>query len=311
MAENQENQKTEQTDIIPVDTPDSEITSIISDEEPEIVVARLEKMAELAPRRKQAMQTILMTFTFPQDWETFGTGDKAKVCLSSAGAMRVACQFPIQFFEVTSKKETWTDSIGSAYRYIFEGKARLGDKVVFAQGNYSTRDNFLGKASGEYKDPLEINEGHIRNAAYHIFEGNAAKALLGLRAMPKAEYEKLMGQTKQDAKKTTAHTYGKGTKGGTKQDDSKKQKELAELCIAIVQIGYTVELRNNEVVLTQMSDADSQKDEIEVAKAVCIEMSSFEGDKGIVTGKPASQLKGAWLDKTLEKAQTLFEKAKQ
>jgi hypothetical protein len=311
MADEKE-QKSEQSELVPRETPETEISKLLGEEDPEVAIIRLEKVAELAPRWQQAMRTILMTFTFPQDWEVFGEGNKAKACLSSAGATRVATKFPIKFFEVEWKKEEWTDAEGKAYRYVYHGKATLGERIVFAQGNYSTRDKFLGYKDGEWKDVAEINEGFIRNAAYHIFEGNAIKALLGLRAMPKSEYEKLMGATKQDTKKTTGHTYGKGTKGGTTQDDTKMQQELCEACITIVQAGYTVEHRNKDVVLTQMSDYDSIREPLTVAKEVCIEISSFIGkDSEKVSGKPASELKGQRLTISLAKAKELAEKAKQ
>lgn len=305
-------QKIEQTEIVPRETPDTEMSRLLGDEDPEVSIIRLEKIAKLAPRWQQAMRTILMTFTFPQDWEVFGEGNKAKTCLSSAGATRVATKFPIKFFEVEWKKEEWTDSEGKAYRYVYHGKATLGERIVFAQGNYSTRDKFLGSKGGEWKDIAEINEGFIRNAAYHIFEGNAIKALLGLRAMPVSEYTKLMDATKQNAKQTTAHGYGKGTKGGTTQDDTKMQQELSELCLAIVQAGYTVKREGKKVVLTQMSDDDSIREELAVAEDVCLEISSFIGnDQKKVSGKPASELKGQRLSISLSTAKALVEKAKQ
>jgi len=169
--------ETTHAEIVPMESPDTEMGKVLGEGSPEVAIVRLEKIAELAPRWEQAMRVILVTATFPQDWEVFGTGDKAKACLSSAGAMRVAKHFPIRFFEVKSKKEEWTDSNGKAYRYIYEGKATLGDRIVFAQGNFSTRDKFLGFKDNEWRSVAEINEGHIRNAAYHIFMGNAVKEL--------------------------------------------------------------------------------------------------------------------------------------
>lgn len=310
---NEEPEKVEAHEIIPTESPDTEMSKLISDDaDPEIAIIRLEKIAALAPRWEQAMQTMLMSCTYPQDWEIFGSGDKAKACLSSAGVLRVAKHFPIKFFDVKWKKETWTDTHGEAYRYVYHGNATMGERIVYAQGNYSTRDKFLGSVGGDWKDIKEINEGFIRNAAYHIFEGNAIKALLGLRAMPVEQYKKLMKNTKQDVKKTTAHAYGKGTNGGTTQTDSIMQRELAECCLAIAQAGYVVELRDKDVFLTQMSDTDMERDETSVAVDICKEMSSFIGKDGSkVAGKNARELKGQRLLITHTKAKELAEKAKQ
>jgi len=299
-------------EIIPAESPETEMGKLLGEEDPDVTIIRLEKIAELAPRWEQAMRIVLITATFPQDWEVFGDGDKAKACLSSAGAMRVAKHFPIRYFEVKSKKEEWTDSEGKAYRYIYEGKATLGARVIFAQGNFSTRDKFLGFKDNEWRDITEINEGHIRNAAYHIFMGNAVKELLGLRALPRAEYEKLMTATKQNAGKTAGHKYGKGTKGGTSKDETQQQQELAEACNTIVNAGYTIKRdKDNKLYIDQMSDEDTIREPLAVADEICKEISSFVGrDKKKVAGLSASLLKGQRLSISLENAKRLSEEMK-
>lgn len=303
------------------DRPESELAGILrTEEDPEVVVARLEKVAELAPRWKQAMRTILMTFTFPEDWETFGEGDKAKVCLSSAGAERVSQQFAIKFHEVECQKECWDDQYGNAVRFVYEGKASLGGKIIFAQGNYSTRDEFLGKASGEWKATSDINLGSIRTAAYHRFLGNAIKALLGLRALPVSEYDALMAGTGQNAAKTGGHTYGKGTKGGTSADDVGKQAELAELCLEIANAGLQLVLteKDGKVIMLDV-EADEPRNSAEIADNNCKVASGFMGDerdksgnatgkKKWVVGRSANDLAGKWLDRTLLKVKDFVEK---
>ena len=305
----------EAQEIVPQEGPQTEVTQLLVDENPEIRLARLKKIAELAPQFEEAMRTILLSCTFPQDWEMFGEGDKAKVCLSSAGAERLGKHFPIRFFEVKSRKEGWEDAEGKGYRYIFEGKATLGDRIMFAQGCYSTRDKFLGFAHGEWKPLEQINENHIRNAAYHIFCGNAIKGLLGLRALPVSQYQHLMNRTGQQAAQTTGHTYGSGTKGGTSASDHDKQKELAEACIVIANAGFEAELDGDGkcILIPLSADVEGITDNVAVAKSICEIMSSFPGKKDgeIVPGLPASKLKGKRLEITLKKAKELLKELNQ
>jgi hypothetical protein len=306
MATEQEMNQESTGEIVPTDQPDSELGNILEDESPEIALARLEKAAELAPRWRDAMRTILMSLTYPGDWEIFGEGDKAKVCLGSAGAERVATQFSIRFFEVAYKKLELTDSIGPMYRYIYEGKATLGNRVVFAQGIYSTRDKFLGFAQGEYKTLEQINENDVQTAAYHRFMGNAIKALLGLRAMPLAQYQELMQRTGQDGKATSGHSYGAGTQGGTKTTDKQKQKALAEACIDIANAGKTVVCPEpGKCNLADRGEDEEGLTAIQVGKGICVALSSFKGKDGTVMGLPASQLKGKRLEIALDKATKL------
>jgi len=299
----------ETQEIVPQEGPDTEMTKLLADEDMEVRLGRLRKIAELAPLYEKTIRTILLSCTFPQDWHKFGDGDHATVCLSSAGAERIAKHFKLRFFDVTRQKENFEDADGKGYRYVFEGKAVEGDRIIFVQGVYGTRDKFLGFANNKWRALEEINENHIRDAAYHRFIGNGIKALLGIRNLPAKEYEFLMNRTGQDAAKTTGHTYGSGTKGGTSANDHDKQKELAEACIAIANAGFEAELDEaGKCVLIPLSaDVEGITDNIAVAKSICEIMSSFQGKKGdIVCGLSASQLKGKRLEITLKKAQELL-----
>jgi len=149
------------------------------------------------------------------------------MCLGSAGAERVGRLFGYRILDVTDKKEDFTDSIGKGYRYIYSGKIAMDNRVVFAIGQFSTRDKFLGFKDNEWRPVEEINENNIRQAAYHIFIGNSIKALLGLRGIPDREWRQIMNKIGSDPSKATTVRRGEGTKGGTKSDDSAKQKEDA------------------------------------------------------------------------------------
>jgi len=294
-----------ETEISPEESASTEMATLTAEGDIDVFTSQLEKKAALAPRIKAAQDAILASQTYPSDWIEHGS----MMCLSSAGAERVGRLFNIKFFEVKDKKEDFTDSIGKGYRFVYEGKATMDNRVTFATGMFSTREKFLAFANGVWKPVEDINENNIRRAAYHIFIGNAIKSLLGLRNIPKTEWTKIMNRIGSDAKAAGAVRYGKTTKGGTTQDDSALQKELAEACIAISNAGYYVEKYEGKWKLCQQTDEQSIAEPVALAKQICEQISSFEGkDSKVVLGKPASQLKGKRLEISLKTAKDLAAK---
>jgi hypothetical protein len=220
-------------DVVEADTPQQEIYRMDQEGDPEVMLAVLEKKAQLAPRFKAAQDTILASQTYARDWTEFD----GRMCLSAAGAERVGRLFDIQYFETTWLKEEFTDAVGKGYRYVYECKAALGSRITYALGVYSSRDAFLGQESGQYKVLEDVDENNIRRAAYSLMKGNAIKSLLGLRGIPKEEWQKLMHAAGRPARKAPP---GKGTRGGTIGPDQARQKELAELCLALAHAGQKV-----------------------------------------------------------------------
>jgi len=291
----------------PVESPTTELANILEEGDPDLQLAILEKKAALAHRYAQAVNAILIAHTYPEDWKIFGEGDNAKACLSSAGAERVARQFGIRIFEVTARKEEFTDTLGKGYRYVFEGKASMADRLIYAQGSYSTRDKFLGYKDGAFKTIEEVNENDIRDAAYHIFHGNAIKALLGLRGIPAARFKQIMDKQGENGNKSSSVRYGKGTEGGTTADDSTMQKELAELLIEIANAGWMIVVEGDgNHSFEQTSEI---ADAMEVAKASCKALSSFysKKDKKVIAGlDSAKMLKGQRLEIALANGKKLW-----
>jgi len=79
------------TDLIPeTENTGGELAQIISAGDPDAMLLVLEKKAELAPRMRAAIERILVSQTYAQDWTIQGQGDAARACLSSAGAERIA-----------------------------------------------------------------------------------------------------------------------------------------------------------------------------------------------------------------------------
>lgn len=297
--------KTEETELEPMESPSTEIVQILNEGDPDVQLAYLEKKAKLAGRFATALNTILISQTYPEDWSEHDD----KVCLSSAGAERVARHFSIRFYDVKVKKEDYTDTNGRAYRYIFEGNAAMADRIVYAQGAYGSRDNFLGKKSGEYRPVEDINDNNIRNAAYHIFIGNGIKALLGLRGIPKARFNEIFTRQGEDPNKRTAVSYGKGTQGGTSQDDTKNQQELGKILVDMANNLQMVEV--DESGQHFISETSEISDTIEVAKASCKSLTSFysKKDKKMVDGiDSVKALKGQRLSIALQSVKMLQSK---
>ena len=256
-------------DIEPVETSSTELARVMNEGDPDVSLAILEKKAELAPRMNKAINTILVTQTYAEDWTEQG----GKMCLSSAGAERVARLFSIRFHDQKAHKEEFSDTTGRGYRYIYECNASMGDREVFAQGAYSTRDKFLGSVGGEWRPTEDINENNIRNAAYHICIGNAIKALLGLRGIPAARFREIMAGAGQDPGKANSVKRGNGAQGGTaKAKASANQVEHVKMCLRAL----------------RPQDPMGQA-------TLYHELADFDGDKGRVIAKAPEYLSEKWL----------------
>lgn len=307
--ENQNQIENIQSDEAMMESPQTEFGTMMTDESPEIALARIEKVAELAPRWEAALRVILVASTFPQDWQNFS----GKMCLGSAGAMRVGKHFPIRYESWTCEKETFEDEHGKGYRYIYMCDAVLGARRVFCQGNYSTRDKFLGFADDEWRNIADIPEGNIRNAAYHICLGNAIKELLGLRAIPVEELQKIMKSTGQDAKKTGSHSYNNGSQGGTDPKDHEHQVELSGILLDLANRDYVITVDDKaKPMLTANEFASSDPNKF--ASDSCFAISSFwaQKDDKVVGGKNSPrELKGQRLNISLAKAKELAETLEQ
>lgn len=285
------------------ETPVSEIIQMSNSEDPSVLLAILEKKAELAPRFKAALDFILISQTNAADWTKFGD----KMCLGSAGAERVGKNFPITIFDVKWTKQEFTDAMGKGYRYVFEGKATLYGYMTYATGSYGTREEFLGKSNGAWRALEEINENDVQRAAENIMKGNLIKSILGLRGIPVAEWEAMMTRAKQNPAKAKSVDHGKGTQGGTGQDDTAMQQELAQACIAIANAGYIVVSQDFKVF--ELEAASDIADPMEVARLSCVTLSTFigQGNKK-VEGLGAKELKGKRLEMTLLKAREMQKK---
>ncbi len=292
-------------DAEPIESASTELAKVMAEGDFDATLAMLEKKAELAPRWNKAINTILVTQTYPEDWTEQG----GKMCLASAGAERVARLFSIRFHDQKAVKEEFSDGIGKGYRYIYTCTATLSDREVFAQGAYSTRDKFLGFSQGEYRPTEDINENNVRNAAYHICIGNAIKALLGLRGIPAERFAQIMGKAGEDPGKAKSVQRAQGAQGGTSTDDGKMQAELWTLCQEIVNAGCTVEKNEKGYwKAVPLGEDAGGVDPSDLALCVCKDISSFTGKDGnVVAGTGPKSLKGKRLEVTLGTARKVVE----
>lgn len=297
-------------EFIPIETKEP-VGRVERSIQPESFAEIVERQAAVGNRLRIATESLLVSATYAKDWTIQG----GKACLSSAGAERIGRMFQIEYEKPEVRKETFDDALGEGYRYVFTGRATLVHpglgKTVYAEGRYSTRDKFLGFANDEWRPIEEINEGNIRAAACHTWMGNCIKALFGLRNIPAEEYNRIMKMQGRNAAETSQVSRGRGTQGGTSEDDTKHQQELSELVIGFADAGKIVTIVNDEPLLTSISDADSRRSP-EIAKESIFKLSSFKNAEGDwIKGKnDVKQLKGKWLNSTLAKARKLKETLK-
>jgi hypothetical protein len=148
-------------------------------------------------RAKEKIWQAVLKLAKPGDWVVFESEDRnapdrkrSTVCLTGAGADRIAVALGISFTNWSEKKEEGEDEKGRWYRYWFETDASLGTRTIRAIGRASSRDKFFGYAHGELKEISEIDESNVRMAAYHNAMKEGVKLLLGLRNIPIEEFQK-------------------------------------------------------------------------------------------------------------------------
>ena len=263
-----------------IDSPETEVGMITTFADANFIKS-IKAAANNANEVENAITKMLLAITRPGDW--IRMGDKA--CLSSAGAERFIKHLPIRFRNVKWKKEAIDDELGKGYRYIYSGEARLGEKTVYAEGRYGSRDKFLGFKNGEWRQIEDINENHIQNAALHIFRGNCIKCLLGLRGLEWSDIEPILQQMGKDTNKATTVTHTKGGQGGTQATDKDRQLQAD---------------------IYKWLDEMYQSD-MDAIKSALAEYTKFKGKDGNeVSQDSLKKLTGKWLQKTHHKVKEAY-----
>jgi hypothetical protein len=193
----------------------------------ESIINQIEVAANLAPRLEKAILKITAAIAYSEDW----TEQDGMACLASAGAERFLKHFEIRFEDLVSEKENWRDDNGEAYRWTFNGYAMWKGRRVPCMGQFSTREPFLGKSGGEWRDLKDIDEADIRSAAYHICIGNGIKALLGLRRIPVADL--IAAGVSREKIKNISKTRSQGSQGGVSAPERDDQNRLWDMCLEL------------------------------------------------------------------------------
>ncbi len=281
-----------------------EVAALTMGGDPEIMLAVLEKKAQLAPRYKAARDIIILSQTYKEDWVRFG--DTA--CLKSAAAERIGTMFEISFSDLRIEKENFTDSNGKGYRYRAQITGELYGRKTIGVGLYDSREPFLGKKDKEFRPLEDINENDIQMAAVHIARGDAVKSLLGLRGLPISELEKILKGVSQTATNVEHKT---GLQGGTSKSDVEKQKQLWELCMQIAEMPASARF-DEQINDCQIIDITAEEAEmstaVERADIIAIQMSSFVNKEGkVIKGKKHNELTGNWLNSTIGRIKKAIE----
>jgi hypothetical protein len=288
---------------------------MVQSEDPEKMLEIMQKKAEVAEKYEQGMLTILASVTNKNDWVQFGD----YMCVKSDAAEKVGKYFPIKYYDIKCQKESWEDEVGPAYRYTYSGNATLNNSTRYAIGTFSSRDKFFGKKGGEFRSIHDISESNIQMAAYHIFMGNAIKALLGIRKIPVDVWERIFGSLGRDTSNKTSAGFdspkpaGKTTKKSAPKtatgDDKELQKKLSDKILDLIDKGYVVVMNDKREYVPFAVQIKTPEDVTKYAQKTCTILSSFYGedDKFVEGKKSPRELTGKWLGSTYGKLEKLME----
>ena len=241
------------------------------------MIVALKQAGDKAAEYLTALRRVLVQATYPTDWTIQGVGDKSKACLASHGAERIAVMIGGFVIEESApaEKTTFTDKHGEGYIWRYFYKVSWRGRSCDAIGMHGTRDKFLGKAGGAWRDIADINEADIQRAARHVAIGEGIKQLLGLRNLPATEMPNFGMGTKDKPIPTVERDVQDG-------EERKKRKSITDMLLAL-------------------NDGDQ-----DAAKAHLTEITSFEGKNGPVKGVTTTKsLKKKWLNTTLAKVMEL------
>lgn len=250
---------------------------IVYQDDPEQQLAMMEKRAKVAAELTRKQNAVLVAATDPNDWVKFGD----QMRLSSVGAEKLARNFGIKLSNWNRDREEFRDKHGPGYTYIYTCDAELAGRKLHAQGICSTRDKFLCKAQGKWKPLEEISQHNIMQAAYHRCQGNAIKALLGIRSLHYDSWKELFeaSGTKAEANKEAEFKSAKRPAGkpAKSSGSNKATVELGTKLMRLAKEGKTVEVADDGTKAVVTLEAGSDK---ERAQFGLKSLTSFINDEG-------------------------------
>jgi len=175
----------EELDLLPTDT--GVVAGALSIEDQLSLAENIVKLVEAQNKIRMALLGLAQI----GDWVVFGDDGKEKAELNFAGAMRIGSTLGCSFTNWSAEKENGTDERGTWFRWNYECDAVFRGRTVRVYGRASSRDKFFGKAHGEFKQIIDVDEGNIRMAARRGAMKEGVKVLFGLHHMDPNELAKL------------------------------------------------------------------------------------------------------------------------
>lgn len=254
---------------------------VVFEDDPEQHLAVMKKRAMVASQLAEEQDAILVATTSPSDWVKFGD----QMRLSSVGAEKVARNFGIKLTNWNKEKEEFRDAAGPGYVFTYSCDAELGGRKLHAQGICSTRDKFLCKKGDEWRPLEDININNIMQAAYHRCQGNAIKAVLGIRSVHIDRWKQLFQKSDIDAEVTKEAQFKSGGSGGTKPKKKPDANILKELTASLMELAgqqKQVDFMDND----EYRIIDSLGEPVEIASQSLKALTTFVNDKGeVIEGK--------------------------
>lgn len=263
---------------------DKQEAIVVYDDDPEQHLALMKKRAKVAGQLAEQQDAVLVATTDPTDWVKFGD----QMRLSSVGAEKVARNFGIKLSNWSVQKEDFSDKHGPGYIYTYSCDAELAGRKVHAQGICSTRDKFLCKANKQWRPIEDINTANIMQAAYHRCQGNAIKAILGIRSMHIDRWKRLFANADINAKVSSEAKFNSGnapSKKSKKEPAEKIIKDIGEMLMGLAREQKAVRFIDDNV----FEIIDTVGEEKKLASESLKALTTFVNDKGeVVEGKAAS-----------------------
>lgn len=198
-------------------------------------------LAALDRRNKLMDRVIAYAITATHATQWMSIGGKPYPTGPACEAMARRCSVSVT--DIECERTDSDDEKGSFYTWTYRARFSLpgGRDVIHAEGHCSSRDQFLGsppqKEGGEppKREPWEVEEGNIRQAAYTNMTNNGITRILGVRNLSWERWEALMGVKRDQVGKVD---YQQGARGGGRQTSSDdveikwgngKGKKLSEL----------------------------------------------------------------------------------
>ena len=136
-------------------------------------------------------------------------------------------------------KTNYDDAAGPYYVYEAFGRYELPNgEVMEASGMFSSRDKFLGRAGGEFKDQQDVDERSVREAAQTECFKKCIFAALGY---PKHSTEADLKAAGVDTARAASFQHGAaGSRGGSTdgKDEAQQRSEVRQMCVDLLNANW-------------------------------------------------------------------------